>query len=210
MTVVITVTAVSGRWRENERIMMTSLNSVVITMRFVETELGDVYLVKLERFKDDRGFFAETFQMEKFREQGLKTDIAQVNVSYNIRKGVIRGLHFQRPPRAQAKLIRCTSGSIFDVAVDLRPSSPTFKGWVGVTLTAEERDMLYVPEGMAHGYQALEDHTEVEYLAFELWAPETEGGYRYDDPAFGIRWPIESPVLSKKDGDWAPFEERSP
>lgn len=176
-------------------------------MMFKQTAIDGVYLIELERYVDSRGFFAEVFQSERFRERGLETEIAQTNVSYNIKKGVIRGLHFQLPPKAQAKLVRCTRGSIFDVAVDLRRQSPTFKRWVGKVLSAENRDMLYIPaEGMAHGYQALEDDTEVEYIAFELWAPESEGGYRYDDPAFGISWPIEKVVLSEKDEGWKPFE----
>jgi len=176
-------------------------------MRFLETDIGGVFEVELERFEDKRGFFAEAFQTSKFGEQGLETRIAQTNISYNHERGVIRGLHLQVPPMAQAKLVRCTRGSIFDVAVDLRPSSPTFKRWVGVTLTAENRRMLYLPaESMAHGYQSLEPGTEVEYLAFELWSPGDERGYRYDDPAFGIEWPISPPIVSGKDESWDTFK----
>jgi dTDP-4-dehydrorhamnose 3,5-epimerase len=188
--------------------MVLPLDSGLIRMKFIETAIAGVYIIELECFHDERGFFAEAFQIEKFRIMGLETEVAQTNVSYNINKGVIRGLHFQRPPKAQAKLIRCTKGSIFDVAVDLRKGSPTYRKWVGEMLSEENRTMLFIPaEGMAHGYQALEDQTEVEYIAFEIWAPETEGGYRYDDPAFGIEWPLKEVILSEKDGEWAPLEE---
>ena len=191
-----------------ERIMVLPRDSVLIGMKFIETAIAGVYRIELERFHDERGFFAEAFQIEKFRSMGLEAEVAQTNVSFNIKKGVIRGLHFQRLPKAQAKLIRCTRGSIFDVAVDLRKGSPTYKSWVGETLSEENRTMLFIPaEGMAHGYQALGDQTEVEYIAFELWAPETEGGYRYDDPAFGIEWPLNDAIVSEKDGAWAPFKE---
>jgi dTDP-4-dehydrorhamnose 3,5-epimerase len=180
----------------------------LIRLKFIETAIAGVYRIELERFHDERGFFAEAFHIEKFRSMGLEAEVAQTNVSFNIKKGVIRGLHFQRPPKAQAKLIRCTRGSIFDVAVDLRKGSPTYKSWVGETLSEENRTMLFIPaEGMAHGYQALEDQTEVEYIAFELWAPGTEGGYRYDDPAFGIEWPLNDAIVSEKDGAWTPFKE---
>jgi dTDP-4-dehydrorhamnose 3,5-epimerase len=201
---VITLTVTPGL---NERIKIDPCDSGGIPMRFQETEIEGVRIVELERFSDERGFFAEAFQMNKFGAEGLETRIAQTNVSYNRKRGVIRGLHFQSTPKAQAKLVRCTRGSIFDVAIDIRPGSPTFKRWVGVTLTDEDRRMLYLPaEGMAHGYQALEDDTEVEYLAFELWSPENEGGYRFDDEAFGVEWPILPPIVSEKDASWEPFQ----
>lgn len=188
--------------------MVLIRDSGLIGMKFAETGIAGVYRIELDRFHDERGFFAEAFQIDKFRDMGLETKVAQTNISYNISRGVIRGLHFQRPPKAQAKLIRCTRGSIYDVAVDLRKGSPTYRKWVGEVLSEENGTMLFVPAGgMAHGYQSLEDRTEVEYIAFELWAPETEGGYRFDDPAFGIEWPLNEVIVSEKDRAWDPFEE---
>jgi dTDP-4-dehydrorhamnose 3,5-epimerase len=173
---------------------------------FTETDLAGAFLIDLERREDDRGFFARAWCADEFAEHGLNTRLVQANVSFNDRKGTLRGMHFQRPPAAEAKLIRCTRGSIFDAIIDLRPDSPTFKRWLGVELTADNRRALYVPEGFAHGYQTLEPGTETFYLVSEYYTPSAEGGVRWDDPAFGIEWPDpESPLVSEKDRTWPDF-----
>jgi dTDP-4-dehydrorhamnose 3,5-epimerase len=173
---------------------------------FTETELAGAFAVDLERREDDRGFFARAWCANEFTDHGLNPRLVQANLSFNDRKGTLRGMHFQREPAAEAKLIRCTRGSIFDVIVDLRPESPTFKRWVGVDLTAENRTALYVPEGFAHGYQTLKPDTETFYLVSEYYTPEAEGGVRWDDPAFGIEWPDPANAfLSEKDASWPDF-----
>ncbi len=175
-------------------------------MIFTETELAGAFVVDLERREDDRGFFARAWCAQEFTDHGLNPRLVQANLSFNDRTGTLRGMHFQREPAAEAKLIRCTRGSIFDAIVDLRPESPTFKDWVGVDLTAENRKALYVPEGFAHGYQTLEPDTETFYLVSEYYTPEAEGGVRWDDPAFGIAWPDPAnALLSEKDANWPDF-----
>lgn len=176
-------------------------------MIFSETDLPDAYVIDLERIEDERGFFARSWCRREFSEHGLSTDIAQANMSFNKRKGTLRGMHFQAPPHAEAKLVRCTRGAIYDVIVDLRSDSPTHSRWVGVELTAENRRMLYVPEGFAHGFQTLQDDTEIFYLVSEFYAPEAEGGVRWDDAAFGIEWPLGAPTeISDKDRAWPDYE----
>jgi dTDP-4-dehydrorhamnose 3,5-epimerase len=175
-------------------------------MIFTETELPGAFVVDLERREDDRGFFARAWCANEFSDHGLNTRLVQANLSFNDREGTLRGMHFQGEPVAEAKLIRCTRGSIFDAIVDLRADSPTFKRWIGVELSADNRRALYVPEGFAHGYQTLEPETETFYLVSEYYTPEAEGGVRWDDPAFGIEWPNpESPLLSDKDRSWPDF-----
>lgn len=175
-------------------------------MIFTETELAGAFVVDLERREDDRGFFARAWCANEFTDHGLNPRLVQANLSFNDRKGTLRGMHFQREPAAEAKLIRCTRGSIFDAIVDLRPGSRTFKRWIGVELTAENRRALYVPEGFAHGYQTLEPDTETYYLVSEYYTPEAEGGVRWNDPAFGIEWPDPAnPLLSEKDASWPDF-----
>ena len=175
-------------------------------MTFIETQLKGVFIIEPKRFADERGFFAQSFSARQFEERGLTPLVAECNISYNRSAGTLRGMHFQRAPHAQAKLVRCTRGSIFDVAVDLRPESPTFKRWVGVELTAESRRLLFVPEGFAHGYQTLEDDTEVFYQVSERYAPECAGGVRWDDPAFGIAWPdVGRRVLIDRDAEYPDF-----
>jgi dTDP-4-dehydrorhamnose 3,5-epimerase len=152
------------------------------------------------RFSDERGFFSEVWSNAGFAEVGIGTGFVQDNVSLSRRKGVVRGLHFQMPPVAQAKLVRVARGAIFDVGVDIRRSSPTFGKWAGVVLSAEEWNQLYVPEGFAHGFVTLEDDTEVSYKASAPYSPEHDRAIRFDDPAIGIEWPIEGePILSAKD-----------
>jgi dTDP-4-dehydrorhamnose 3,5-epimerase len=175
-------------------------------MVFKETRLGGSYVIDLEAIEDERGFFARTWCAREFADHGLNPHLAQGNVSFNRRKGTLRGMHFQKPPHEEAKVVRCTRGAIYDIIVDLRPDSPTFKSWIGVELTAENRSMLYVPEGFAHGYQTLVDDAETLYLVSEFYAPEAEAGVRWNDPAFAIQWPDpDGAFLSEKDRSWPDF-----
>lgn len=171
-------------------------------MKFTKTKLISAYIIEVEEISDSRGFFARSWCQREFEELGIKSNFVQANISFNRQKGTLRGLHYQNAPHAEAKLMRCTKGAIYDVAVDLRPDSPTFCEWVGAELTAENHRMLLVPEGFAHGFQTLEDDTEVSYQVTEFYTPKAEGGARYDDPAFGISWPLEVTVLSDKDANW--------
>jgi dTDP-4-dehydrorhamnose 3,5-epimerase len=174
---------------------------------FTETDLGGAYVVDLERREDERGFFARTFCQREFQEHGLEPLIAQANVAYNRFRGTLRGMHFQYPPAAETKLVRCTRGAILDIIVDLRPESPTYLEHVACELTAENRRALYVPRRFAHGYQVLEDGTETTYQVGEFYTPEAEGGLRYDDPALSLSWPLPVTELSDKDKSWALLAE---
>ena len=171
-------------------------------MIFTETRLAGAYVIDPERREDERGFFARVYCEEEFRAHGLMPHIAQANISHNRLRGTLRGMHYQRPPHGEAKLVRCTRGAIHDVIVDLRPDSPTYLQWIGVDLTADNRRMLYVPEMFAHGFVTLEDDTEVTYQVSEFYTPGAEGGIRWDDPALGIEWPVEVRVISEKDRSW--------
>jgi dTDP-4-dehydrorhamnose 3,5-epimerase len=176
-------------------------------MIFHETEIPGAFTVDLERRDDERGFFARAWCAEEFAAQGLSTRLVQANLSFNASAGTLRGMHFQRAPHEEAKLVRCTRGALFDAIVDLRPDSPAYRRWLGVELTAENRRALYIPEGCAHGFQTLVDATEVFYLVSEAYAPESEGGVGWDDPAFGIEWPpAEARIISPKDSSWPAFE----
>lgn len=175
-------------------------------MIFTETKLKGAFILDLENREDDRGFFARTFCMKEFEQHGLKPTVAQCNLSYNHKAGTMRGMHYQTPPAAETKLVRCTRGAIYDVIIDLRPESPTYMQHIGVELTADNRRALYVPELFAHGYLALTDGAEVVYQVGEFYTPGYEHGIRYDDPAFKIEWPIPITVISPKDAAWAPFE----
>lgn len=175
-------------------------------MIFEQTRLEGVVVVDLERREDDRGFFARTWCANEFADQGLTNNVVQANVSFNPRQGTLRGMHFQRAPHAETKLVRCTRGAIYDVVVDLRPGSDTYKQWLGVELTDENRRALFVPEGFAHGYQTLVADSEVSYQVSEYYTPAAEGGVRWDDPAFGIEWPdAGNAFLSDKDRSWPDF-----
>jgi dTDP-4-dehydrorhamnose 3,5-epimerase len=174
-------------------------------MQFNKTPLAGAYLVKLKKIEDERGFFARSWCREDFEVAGLNPNIAQCNLAWNARAGTLRGLHFQVAPHAEAKLVRCTRGEIYDVAVDLRPDSPTHKGSFGVTLTAENYLMLYIPEGFGHGYQTLTDDAEVSYMTTHVYTPYAARGWRYDDPAFGIKWPLPVSVISEADRNWKPY-----
>jgi len=176
-------------------------------VRFGELELPGAYLIELDRIEDDRGFFARTFCRREFAEHGLATEIVQANTAFNHRKGTLRGMHYQAEPHREAKLIRCTRGAVYDVIVDLRRDSPAFMRWVSVELTAENDALLYVPEGVAHGYQTLEDGTETSYLMSEFYEASAGRGVRWDDPAFGIEWPpAEERVISEKDRSWPDWQ----
>jgi dTDP-4-dehydrorhamnose 3,5-epimerase len=168
-------------------------------VRFEETELKGAYVVDVEPIRDNRGFFARSFCAREFEQRGLQAVVAQCNVSFNPRKGTVRGMHFSVEPGAEAKLVRCTRGAIWDVIVDLRPDSPTHLGHVGVELSAANHRALYVPVGFAHGLQTLTDDAEIFYQMSEFYIPDVQRGYRFDDPAFGIAWPLEVTFISDKD-----------
>jgi dTDP-4-dehydrorhamnose 3,5-epimerase len=174
-------------------------------MIFTETKLPGVYLIDIEKREDQRGFFARAWCQKEFEAHGLTPRVAQANISFNKYKGTLRGLHYQVVPYAETKLVRCTRGAIYDVIIDLRPDSPTYMQWLGVELTAENYKMLYVPEEFAHGFQTLTDNTEVIYQVSQFYTPEAEGGLRYNDPAFGIEWPLEVQVISDKDKSWPDY-----
>jgi dTDP-4-dehydrorhamnose 3,5-epimerase len=175
-------------------------------MRFTETGLKGVFFIEPKRFEDERGFFAPAFSAREFAARGLVSRFVESHISYSRRRGTLRGMHYQAAPYGQAKLVRCTRGAVFDVAVDLRPASQTYRQWVGVELTAESRSMLYVPADCGHGFQTLVDDTEVFYMVSEHYAPESGRGFRWDDPAFRIEWP-ETPerILLKRDQEYPDF-----
>ena len=170
-------------------------------MIFEKTALKNAFLIKLNRSEDERGFFARSFCKKEFMEQGLKGDFVQCNISYNLKKGTLRGLHYQIPPYEETKVVYCSKGAILDVIVDLRKDSSTYGQWAGFELTGENRDMLYIPEGFAHGFQTLCDHTELFYLMGDYYHPGSARGIRWNDPALSIDWPLASPIMSQKDKD---------
>ncbi len=175
-------------------------------MTFTETRLPGVWLIEADVFPDARGAFVLGWTPEPFEERGLETHIAQVGFGVNIRKGTIRGLHYQRPPFDEAKQVRVVRGAIFDVALDIRPGSPTFRQWVGVTLTDTNRKMLYIPPGFAHGYQTLAEATEVMYAVSKPYSRAHQDGVRWDDAAFGIEWPLGSPSsINERDATYPDF-----
>jgi dTDP-4-dehydrorhamnose 3,5-epimerase len=171
-------------------------------MIFTETGLTGAFVIDLERREDVRGWFARAFSQDEFEEHGLEPVIAQANVGFNLHRGTVRGMHFQYPPKAETKLVRCTRGAIVDVIVDLRPESATYLEHVSVELSAENARSLYVPRRFGHGYQVLEDVTETSYIVSEFYSPEHEGGLRFDDPALGITWPLPPGDMSDKDRAW--------
>ncbi len=169
---------------------------------FAETKLKGAFVLEPERREDHRGFFARTFCKHEFEAHGLNPRVVQCNIAYNKRKGTLRGMHFQDPPHQEAKLVRCTKGAIYDVILDLRPGSPTYKQWVSVEMTEENHKMLYVPEGFGHGYQTLTETTEIIYQVSQFYAPESARGVRHNDPAFGIQWALPVAVISPVDEGW--------
>jgi dTDP-4-dehydrorhamnose 3,5-epimerase len=174
-------------------------------MTFHETKLPGVFEIHLEPFGDERGFFARSWCQREFESHGLNPATVQCNISFNEKKGTLRGLHYQAEPHAEAKLVRCTQGSIYDVVVDLRPQSPAFRKWVGITLTAANRHMVYVPEGFAHGFLTLQDRTEIFYQMSDFYYPELARGVRWNDPAFQIAWPFAPEVISDRDRTYLDF-----
>lgn len=174
-------------------------------MIFVETTLKGAYLIEPERIEDDRGFFARTFCQKEFKVRGLNPNMLQCSISFNKMKGTLRGLHYQAIPHEEAKLIRCTRGVIYDVIVDLRPESPTYRQWIAIELTQESRTAIYVPEGFAHGFQTLTDNAEVYYQISQFHHPEAARGVRWNDPAFGIAWPEDQRIISSRDQEYLDF-----
>lgn len=176
-------------------------------MIFSETHLGGAYIIDLEQREDNRGFFARMFCQKEFLARGLKPVIAQANVASSLKRGTLRGMHFQYPPAAETKYVRCTRGAILDIIVDLRPESPTFLDHIAVELSADNQRGLYVPERFAHGYITLEDNTDTSYMVGEYYTPGVEGGLMYDDPRLGLRWPIPVQCISEKDAKWNLLDE---
>ena len=174
-------------------------------MIFKETSLRGAFIVELEKRVDERGFFARTWCQREFEEHGLVTNIAQSNLSFSKRAGTLRGMHYQISPLEEAKLVRCTKGALYDVIIDLRRDSTTYRQWIGVELSAKNYTMLYVPEHFAHGFITLEDNTEVTYQVSQFYSPGSERGIRYNDSAFGIKWPINVEVISEKDKKWPDY-----
>lgn len=168
-------------------------------MQFIETPIAGSFLLEPELMADERGFFARTYCRDEFVAHGLNPGLVQCSISYNLRKGTVRGMHYQKAPYAEAKLVRCTSGVIFDIIADMRPDSPSFRQWYGVTLTARNRCGLYVPEGVAHGFQTLEDDTEVFYQMSEFYRADFSAGFCWNDPFFDIAWPEPISLISDRD-----------
>jgi len=174
-------------------------------MIFMETTLKGAFLIEPERRSDERGFFARTWCQHEFAVEGLPTAWVQCNISFNRQRGTLRGMHYQAAPHAEAKLVRCTMGAIYDVIIDLRPDSPTFRQWLAGELTSDNRLMLFIPQGLAHGFQTLADETEVFYQMSQFYAPEHMQGVRWDDPAFKISWPVERRIISERDQKFPDF-----
>ena len=185
-------------------------------MRYIETRLKGAYIIELEKLEDERGFFARTFCRKEFESHGLNPNFVQCNVSYNKKKGTLRGMHYQAAPYEEAKLVRCTMGGIYDVIIDLRPDSPTYCQWVAVTLHGfnfsthslihpSTHKLLYIPEGFAHGFLTLADNTEVFYQMSEFYMPEYAKGVRWNDKAFDIEWPCDIQMISERDGNYPDF-----
>lgn len=176
-------------------------------MIFEETILKGAFIIKLEPFQDARGFFARSFCKKEFEKQGLNSNIMQCNISYNKKKGTLRGMHYQIAPHEEAKFVSCTNGLIYDVIIDLRPDSSTYCKWISVELSANSLKMLYIPEGFAHGFQTLEDNATVFYQMTEFYHPECARGVRWNDPSFEIKWPISNLIISYKDQNYPNFRK---
>lgn len=176
-------------------------------MIFTPTKLAGAFIIDLKKIEDDRGFFARTFCLNELKENGIDFEVRQANTSLSTKKGTLRGMHFQNSPYEEDKLVRCTKGALFDVIIDLRKDSPTYKQWIGVELTEKNHRALLVPKGFGHGFLTLEDNTEANYLVSQFYTPGAEAGIRYNDPQFGIEWPIEPVVISEKDANHPDYEE---
>jgi dTDP-4-dehydrorhamnose 3,5-epimerase len=175
-------------------------------MIYTPSRITGAWIMDVEPIHDQRGFFAMTWLPEELHERGMDPALAQCNLAFNHKRGTLRGMHLQAEPHAQVKIVRATRGSLLDVIVDLRPESATFRQWDAVELSADNRRMLYIPGGIAHGYLTLTDDTEVYYHASTPWAPQAEQGVRWDDPAFAIAWPFQPEVISGKDASWPDFQ----
>jgi dTDP-4-dehydrorhamnose 3,5-epimerase len=175
-------------------------------MIFQESKVAGAFEISIDPRFDERGFFARSWCQREFDQQGLNSHLVQCNISYNLKKHTMRGMHYQAEPFAETKVVRCVKGSIYDVVIDLRPESPTFKQWSGLTLTAANRQMLYIPEGCAHGFLTLEDQTEVLYQMSELYQADSARGVRWDDPAFRIQWPAIPELMSERDRTYPDFQ----
>jgi dTDP-4-dehydrorhamnose 3,5-epimerase len=176
-------------------------------MRFIPTPIVGAYVVEPELIEDERGFFARTYCRDEFLANGLDPDLLQCSISFNKRRGTLRGMHYQKAPYAETKLVRCTQGAIFDVIIDLNSESTTYLQWFGVELTAEKRNALYIPPGLAHGFQTLSDNAEILYQISEIFRPEYSGGFRWNDPAFAVNWPEQITVMSQRDRSYPDFTE---
>lgn len=176
-------------------------------MKYEETKIKGVYVITAEPRVDERGYFSRVFAKEELKKLGIPYSIAHINRSLTIEKGTIRGLHFQKNPMAEDKIIHCLSGKIFDIAVDLRKNSKTYGRWIGRVLDAKSKKMLLIPKGCAHGFQTLVENCLIEYFVTEYYSPAHERGIRYDDPSFGIKWPIKKAILSEKDQNWPLFKQ---
>ena len=174
-------------------------------MIFKETKLKSAYVIDIEKKIDERGFFARAWCQKEFIDNGLESNLAQVNVSYNKVKGTLRGMHYQIAPYQEVKIVRCTKGAIYDVIIDLRAESPTFKKWIGVELTSDNYRLLYVPEDFGHGFQTLVDNTEITYQVSQFYSPGAERGIRWNDPVLEIDWPLEPSAISDKDKNWPDY-----
>ena len=168
-------------------------------MKFLETKLKDLFIIEPEKSEDERGSFYRIWDKKIFQENGLNDNLVQISISFNKKKGTLRGMHFQKKPFEEAKIVRCTKGKIFDVVIDLRPESKTFMNWASFELDSNESKILYIPEGFAHGFQTLEDNTELDYQISNWYSPQHASGLRWDDNKFQINWPIQNPIISKKD-----------
>lgn len=178
-------------------------------MIFTKTKLQGALLIEPELLEDERGFFARIWDQKLFQENGLNSKVVQCSISFNKKKGTIRGMHFQVPPYEEVKIVSCTRGKIFDVIIDLRSKSETFKKWIDVELSAQNKKILYIPEGFAHGFQTLEDNTQVHYQISQFFSPEHSRGVRWDDKAFRIYWPLEKIIISKKDLSYSSFQDNA-
>jgi len=174
---------------------------------FTETKLKGTFVIEIEKIEDERGFFGRTWDQKVFQEHDLNSNLVQCNVSFNKKKGTLRGMHFQTAPYEEAKLVRCTKGKIFEVMIDLRKKSTTYKQWLGIEMGSEDYKMLYVPEGFALGFQTLQDNTEVFYQISQFYTPQHVHGLRWDDPTFNITWPLKPTIISKRDQSFQPFNE---
>ena len=184
-------------------------NYYFINMKFIQTSIIGAYRIELEKKVDDRGFFARTWDSNEFKKRGLSTEFVQASMSSTSKSGTLRGMHFQKPPHAENKLIRVTRGIIYDVMIDLREHSQTYMQWFGTELSDTNRLSLYIPEGIAHGFITLSDNVELHYFMTAYYEPEAQSGVRYDDPAFNIKWPIEVAKISKKDASYPDFRRDS-